>query len=135
DFLAGVNGTGKSTVLHLLGRLFAQLQTENYYFPIPVTLIFVLQVDGNQERQITVSNIFDEEEQSDTNLMLRYKEADQEWQTGKIPSDLLPHRIVIYTTGSEAAWLQELLEPNVVETAVPGAIPEDEEAEAYLQEL
>ena len=38
DFLAGVNGTGKTTVLQVISRLFATLQTENYYFPIPIEL-------------------------------------------------------------------------------------------------
>lgn len=133
DFLAGVNGTGKSTILHLIGRLFAQLLTENYYFPIPVTLTYAL--DGSADQQITVSNVEEETEEPVDGGVLRYKVGDQEWQTAKLPSDLLPRQIVIYTTGSEIAWLEELSSTDSDATTVAGVISEADEAEAYLREL
>lgn len=133
DFLAGVNGTGKSTILHLIGRLFAQLLTENYYFPIPVTLTYAL--DGRADQQIIVSNVEEDIENPADGGVLRYKVGDQEWQTAKLPSDLLPRQIVIYTTGSETAWLEELSSTDSDATTVAGVISEADEAEAYLREL
>src|SRR5690606_25375616 len=93
DFLAGVNGTGKRTILHLIGRLFAQLLTENYYSPMPVTLTDAL--DGSMDQQITVSNIEEGTEEPRVDGALRDKVGDQGWQTAKLPSDLLPRQIVI----------------------------------------
>lgn len=133
DFLAGVNGTGKSTILHLIGRLFAQLLTENYYFPIPVTLTYAL--DGSADQQITVSNVEEDTEDPADGGVLRYKVGNQEWQTAKLPSDLLPRQIVIYTTGSETAWLEELSSTDSDATTVAGVMSEADEADAYLYEL
>lgn len=132
DFLAGVNGTGKSTVLHLLGRLFAQLLTETYYFPVSVELVYSLE---NGESLVTVSNSTDEDAPEETNGVLRYKVNDGDWLAGKIPSNLLPRQIVIYTTGSESAWLDELSKTDGQETTVAGVIAEEDEATAYLREL
>ncbi len=134
DFLAGVNGTGKSTVLHLLGRLFAQLLTENYFFPIDVTLIYSVGTDDARESRVKVSNIPDEDTPP-TNGILRYTVDDGEWQSGKIPSNLLPRNIVIYTTGSESAWLHELSDSDESGSSPTDTIAEDEEVQAYLREL
>lgn len=130
DFLAGVNGTGKSTILHLIGRLFAQLLTENYYFPIPVELTYAL--DGNA---ITVSNMDNDDAEDTSGGVLRYKVGNQVWQTGKLPSDLLPRQLVIYTTGSELAWLEELSATDSGAAIDAESISDAEESEAYMREL
>ena len=126
DFLVGVNGTGKSTVLQLLGRIFNALQQADS-FPIPFELVYVL---GNQDdqnlRRITITNVpqrADGESAEDAAISRFYyqqqalsKLEDDEatihglsWQRGRLPDNALPELVVIYTTGSERDWYSHLV--------------------------
>lgn len=133
DFLAGVNGTGKSTVLRLLGKLFTQLLTENYYFPIPVELTYTLKV-GTEVTRVTISNLIVGDDQTEASRVLQYRKNDENWRQEKLPSNLLPQQIIFYTTGSEQEWLAELEGADETEETV-GLINELDEADAYIQEL
>lgn len=135
DFLAGVNGTGKSTVLHLLGRLFFHLQQENYseYFAAPVRLEYQIQSTSNEPEKVTISNILDDE---NPDQKLYYQINDGERQFEKPRANYLPKHIVIYTTGSEDEWIAELAPELDGETAVRDEpYNEEEEAQLYLREL
>ncbi|HRQ41850.1 MAG TPA: AAA family ATPase [Chloroflexota bacterium] len=130
DFLAGVNGTGKSTVLHLLGRLFFHLQQDNYseYFIAPIRLEYQLQTSSDETVRVIISNISDEE-----NLegKLYYQINDEERRFEKPRETYLPKHIVIYTTGSEAEWLAALAKEPDGGAAVSNE-PYSEEAEVHL---
>lgn len=135
DFLAGVNGTGKSTVLHLLGRLFFQLQQDNYseYFIAPICLDYQLQTGSDEPTKVTVANIVDDD---NPDGKLYYQVNDGERQFEKPREIYLPKHIVIYTTGSEAEWLAELA-PELDGGTVIRNEPynEEEENRLYLTEL
>jgi len=100
DFLVGINGTGKSTVLHALAHVFRALERG-----APVTFPFELEYEvgvGQQLQHINLSNALD-----------RYAEGIPEigelkvQVNGKVTSlsrDILPARIVAFTTGSERDW-------------------------------
>lgn len=135
DFLAGVNGTGKSTLLHLLGRLFFHLQQDNYsdYFPAVVRLEYQLASGAGQLTKVTIANLPDE---NNPDGKLYYQINDGERQFEKPREVYLPKHIVIYTTGSEADWRVELAGEGDGETAVRNEpYSEDEEARLYLYEM
>ncbi|MCA9998287.1 MAG: AAA family ATPase, partial [Anaerolineales bacterium] len=135
DFLAGVNGTGKSTVLHLLGRLFFQLQQENYseYFITPIRLEYQLQTGSDELIKVSISNIVDDHN-SEGKLYYQVNDGDRRFE--KPRETYLPKHIVIYTTGSEADWLAELAPELDTETAVRNEpYTAEEETRFYLAEL
>ncbi len=138
DFLAGVNGTGKSTILHLLGKLFARLLSEDYYFPVPIELSYTLRTSEDTETVFVVTNMPDEgDENGEATRKLRYRVDNGDWHEEKMRPEHLPRHIVIYTTGSEQAWMEALREEygREAELVVAGLIAEEQEDEAYLQEL
>ncbi len=108
DFLAGVNGTGKSTVLQLLAKLFTTLDSEDYYFPIPLELTYTLSDEGGNEgtTRVCVGNMHGdaEGEEGSPDLVLRYRIKDGDWQQGKMRPEYLPQSVVVYTTGDETEW-------------------------------
>jgi len=134
DFLAGVNGTGKTTVLHLLGRLFAWLEEQDH-FSEAIELAYALgtTADQQQPRRVTVTTI--PERVGETDPGLWYRVDSGQWKKGKIREDLLPRHVIIYTTGSEEEWDNALaLEES--DSGISGDnIDEQEEASAYLYEL
>lgn len=118
DFLAGVNGTGKTTALQFIGRLFATLY-ETDYFPEPFEITYQIGVSGDEPQVVTITNIPDDIGEEDLNgesaeptaSVLRYRIGDGEFVNGKVSRDLLPRQVIIYTTGSEDEW-QRNLYPN-----------------------
>lgn len=110
DFLAGVNGTGKTTALQFIGRLFAHLYSSDH-FAEPFDLTYTIDSPTADEvgKQVRVKNtpIEDENAQSQSNLF-QYRIGDDQPMTGKLPTELLPSYIVIYTTGSEEEWERTL---------------------------
>jgi len=124
DFLVGVNGTGKTTVLQFLGRLLVALYEQDT-FPIPFELVYTLTgLETATERKITVTNLpreSAEEQSAATDISSErfyFYEGDSEPQRGRLPNTLLPELVVVYTTGSEREWLA-ILQPT-------GALPPDE---------
>jgi ABC-type cobalamin/Fe3+-siderophores transport system ATPase subunit len=118
DFLVGVNGTGKSTVLRLLARIFRGVTVS---FAALSDLPFILEYYRESDRRkIYIANIhrtpngamqsldgyfvrtaggldapYDVEDPNNTSL----KDA--------VEPTLLPERIIAYTTGSEDEWLNQ----------------------------
>ncbi len=136
DFFAGVNGTGKSTVLRLIGKLFATLQGQDYAFPTPIELVYTTEEAG-LTKQITVSNLAgDEENPYAKHEYLRHKVDNEDWRTEQLRPELLPRQIVIYTTGSEREWLEELEpDPTGAENIQPIDTTQENEDRLYLHEL
>ncbi|NET62317.1 MAG: hypothetical protein F6K47_41290, partial [Symploca sp. SIO2E6] len=101
DFLVGVNGTGKSTVLKILWHLMQQLEATS-----PVEYPFVLEYElgkGNQKRTIKIATLQEDDETGD----ITFTKSPLAWENGEpaaISRDILPELIVAFTTGSEAEW-------------------------------
>lgn len=125
DFLVGVNGTGKSTVLQLLGMLFARLHLQSataYHFPVPIDLIYTIR-QGQNESRVRLCNIeervkgteADQEVSAIPEMLetLHYQRNDDvHWQDGELKplaAEDLPH-IVIYSTGRLEDWRNVLFE-------------------------
>jgi len=135
DFLAGVNGTGKTTVLQVLARLFSTLQTENYDFPIPVELTYSVKSQQGEDQIIRVSNI-DLDDPLHPKKQLSHIENQGKERFEKIRPENLPTQVVIYTTGSEIAWRRELgTEKDKLQEDPIGAFDEAKEDQRYLHEL
>lgn len=106
DFLVGVNGTGKSTVLRVLFDLMRKLERT-----APVEYAFELDYElgeGDTRRQIKLSNFPEEtefEDYDDEEVLpigeLKAWENDKEVQ---ISPSILPDIVVAFTTGNETAW-------------------------------
>lgn len=121
DFLVGVNGTGKSTVLRILGQIFRGIQVSfDELRDLPFVLEYYLE---SKEQKIYIDNISKE---SDDKSPDRYFVRVAKGLNGKYPVDdpdethlkdvvdatLLPERIIAYTTGSESEWMrQEDIDP------------------------
>ena len=111
DFLVGVNGTGKSTVLQLLGRIFhAVSQSYDALGNIPFILEYYL--ESKQQRVQIASVDPDAPERCEMQGVYFVRTAydlDQNWLTKElkdaVDTDLLPERVIAHTTGNEAAWL------------------------------
>lgn len=119
DFLVGVNGTGKTTVLQLLGRLLVALYEQDT-FPVPFELVYTLTgLEKDNERKITVTNIISEANTDQDgvanagNDRFHFYEGNGEPQRGRLPNTLLPKLVVVYTTGSEREWLAALQSTRV----------------------
>lgn len=107
DFLVGVNGTGKSTVLRVLSDLTRRLE-RSAQAPIPYHFELEYDLDesdesNKQKRRIKLSNLLDDDEEEETD----YTPPLKAWENGKrvrISRELLPKRVIAYTTGDEAEW-------------------------------
>lgn len=102
DFLVGINGTGKSTVLQLLCDLMQRLER---IAQAPIPYLFILEYElneGNQRRRIKVSNIPDEEDE-ETEYTAPVK-VSENGQPVSISNFLFPKQVVAYTTGGEEDW-------------------------------
>jgi hypothetical protein len=113
DFLVGVNGTGKSTVLRLLGQIFRGVQASST-LETPFILEYWL---DSQQKKVRIANIHPRDKTPLTSPGLYFwatadglrtayetEEPDEQHLSANISSDLLPARVIAYTTGNEAAW-------------------------------
>jgi energy-coupling factor transporter ATP-binding protein EcfA2 len=124
DFVVGVNGTGKSTVLRALAYLVGQLER----FPAPISFIFELEYElgrDNGKRKVKISNRPEDLEEETPSEV-------RAWVDGELRSsfsdELLPPRVVAFTTGSETEWEfdESCPEPIREESASPGSLSLEE---------
>ena len=115
DFLVGVNGTGKSTALRLLGRIFKGVQKSfDELRDLPFVLEYWLE---SQNKRVLISNI----DPSELTPLAGYfvttapvlndayekEEPDEQYLVDNVPANLLPERIIAYTTGNEIEWIAD----------------------------
>jgi energy-coupling factor transporter ATP-binding protein EcfA2 len=106
DFLVGVNGSGKSTVLRALTLVFANLRAGiyiNFDFEVEYLLgkykVIITQKHQSENGEAVLSmRVWDENAKVDKNAKI-YDEP-------TIDEHFLPHRVVVYTTGNEAEWFR-----------------------------
>ncbi|WP_157943307.1 AAA family ATPase [Nostoc sp. CENA543] len=106
DFLVGVNGTGKSTVLRVLFDLMRKLERH-----APIEYGFELEYELGEtdtKRYIKLSNFPEETEFADldTEEILPLGEL-KVWEDNtevQLSRSVLPEIVVAFTTGSETAW-------------------------------
>ncbi|WP_166482777.1 AAA family ATPase [Scytonema sp. UIC 10036] len=106
DFLVGVHGTGKSTVLRVLFDLMRKLERN-----APIEYAFELKYELGEtdtKRQIKLSNFPEETELEnfDTQDVLPLGEL-KVWENDvevQLSRSVLPEIVVAFTTGSETAW-------------------------------
>jgi predicted ATPase len=133
DFLAGVNGTGKTTVLQVLVKLLSTLQTENYGFPIPVELTYSTTDPSGKDQTIKVTNLDLDDGRQRKQLVHSVNGGDEKAE--KIRPENLPAQVVVYTTGSETAWQRELGSSERLPEDSIGTYNEAKEDQRYLTEL
>jgi predicted ATPase len=131
DFLVGLNGSGKSTVLHLLSRIFKNVLLDEGSFPITVELNY--SIDGHL---VTLSNRPTSDAETETNAStgsggsLRYEvqraDGKRDFGSTRLPLEYIPAQVVVYTTGNEASWLTELTPNPSDKLSQDQAFPGDE---------
>lgn len=136
DFLVGVNGTGKSTVLRILFDLMRKLESNT-----PIEYAFELDYElgnGENKRQIKFSNFPEETEFEDLDIEevlplgeLKAWKNDEEVQIGY---SILPEIVVAFTTGSETAW-KKLDEIQLLNSIYSEAIQELSLVDQALREI
>ena len=103
DFLVGVNGSGKSTVLRVLFDLMRKLERQ-----APIDYPFELEYElgkDDQKRKVIFSNRYEDPETEE----MRFKKTPDIWevdgngqrQSVQLSLALLPEMVVTFTTGSE----------------------------------
>jgi hypothetical protein len=103
DFLVGVNGTGKSTILRAIGDLMRKLE-RNEPIPCPFEMEYELGVN-DARRTVMRSNLrhnSNSEENTDTVSLQTWVNG----ELGELSSELLPTRVIAFTTGSEMEWTE-----------------------------
>ncbi|ACK70511.1 conserved hypothetical protein [Gloeothece citriformis PCC 7424] len=106
DFLVGVNGTGKSTVLRILFELLRLLERQAA-INFPFELEYELEKVG-LFKTIFISNRYQDLEKE----TIEYKQTPEVWEIDnngnynliQLSSDILPDLVIAFTTGSESNW-------------------------------
>ena len=104
DFLVGVNGTGKSTVLRALGEIFQRLTGDSRKANFPFEIEFMLR---DETKPLCISNCDPDTAQ----LIGRYR-IRRMGENGEVTEEVdaidhrlyLPQTVIAYTTGAEAEW-------------------------------
>jgi len=111
DFLVGVNGTGKSTVLRLLLDIMRCLERNNspdYGFILEYDLGHDDPQKKIKKKAVKITNIAQTPDaiEVNDNFILDEPEAwvDNASEPVRVDKDILPKIVVAFTTGSETAW-------------------------------
>lgn len=102
DFLVGINGSGKSTVLRVLAELFQALERDAPIF-FPFELEYEIR-QGGQRQRVWLSNRSSDETPGGFQVVSPPRISVNGEERSQFSQDLLPARIVAFTTGSEAEW-------------------------------
>lgn len=122
DFLAGVNGTGKTTALQFIARVFAHLYSSDHFAePFDLTYTLGALAGDDAGSQVRIATIPAEDEQPQSQYgRFQYRVGPDKTATGKVPTEILPSYVIIYTTGSEEEWQRVLsLDSSEVEAGTP----------------
>ena len=126
DFLAGVNGTGKTTALQFIARAFAHLYSSDHFAELfDLTYTLGALADNHSGSQVRISNIPAEDEQPKSQYgQFQYQVGPNKTGEGKVPMEFLPSYVVIYTTGSEEEWerVLSLGSPEVEDSTPTSAV-------------
>lgn len=134
DFLVGVNGTGKSTVLRGLSEIFQRLDGDtkqaNFIFEIEYLL---------RNRRIFISNRNPDTNLRETGYRVRTAEGVEAYGPEALVDDvssdnLLPEVIIAYTTGSEAEWFTKEI-ADIFEVGDPERVALLTPEEQAIQEI
>ncbi|GER86537.1 hypothetical protein KDW_06990 [Dictyobacter vulcani] len=126
DFLVGVNGTGKSTLLRTIAEIFLRLE-DRLDFPFGFRITYELR----KGLVISISNLAEGIGDQLPYLLLR-ENTQNTWQKRIIPLEYLPKLIIAFTTGSEREWalLEDVQEEIVNDTGnVVNSVTEKESNE------
>ena len=106
DFLVGLNGSGKSTILRALAHIFATLesgQTTGFDYELDYTL-----QQEDKDIRVEVSQTHDETGRPKITMAVQVPDGEQMvWFEG-VDTNYLPRNVVVFTTGSEEPW-EELI--------------------------
>jgi predicted ATPase len=108
DFLVGLNGSGKSTVLQAIAEIIRRLE-RGAPLPFGFELEYYVTAGGENHLVSLVNRIASD---ADAGFVVRVNGT-----PGTLTSELLPH-VVAFTTGSELEWTRDL----------SGTAPEDQDA-------
>ena len=133
DFLVGVNGTGKSTVLRALGEIFQRLAGDSRKANFPFEIEFMLRTETES---LCISNCGPDMAQ----LMGRFR-IRRIGENGEVTEEVdavapgdLPSTIIAYTTGSEAEWRNGERD-NIFQLGNPAEVQKLSAEELEIQEL
>lgn len=143
DFLVGVNGSGKSTVLRTLAQIINDLHAGR-----PTEFEYTLTYELHRREEPEVVTIT--RERSTTSMVVRQGDVDGPVivEPSAVDITYLPKRVVVHTTGNESSWaslqqkmaqtidppqadeslLTDAAQRSIVE--LPGHLPRQETAEA-----
>jgi Predicted ATPase len=133
DLIVGVNGTGKSTLIHLLAELFQRLA--NPYQPplFTFSLTYTLQSGMDQTQTITISND-DEKRREALAEGQTLEQAEQYYcQLDQAPATLvptiekqyLPNYVVVFSSGNQNGWELDETWANEIGSSVKIPEPDD----------
>jgi predicted ATPase len=131
NFLVGVNGTGKSTVLRAIADLMRKFES-NEPIAFPFEMEYELGV-GDGRRTIKLSNRFpnaDSEGAGGVGTLQTWVNG----ELGDLSSELLPSRVIAFTTGSEVEWV-ETRERGALRESTPEALQNLSLLERAIREL
>ena len=134
DFLVGVNGSGKSTILRALAKIFSALEADrltDFNYKIEYELGYKegplrVKVQQSRENGKLIRRMI-------AHLLAEDGSCEKVYDADSIDRFYLPENIIIYTTGSEEEW-ELLLEKNLGNTRSSEA-PKDIISDSIQREI